>query len=149
LPNRLTNFVPERALALNYLGRRTDAMAVLDSALQMGVDPKSGDVRRHARSFSQRAVTLRQRTTQSIAPYAAAPRRPTFTTPSTVSRRRMRCWVTRQGAGVSPPHGCRRMPCYPLFLADPHLRSLAGDPRFVRFIGETKRRWEELAKTLE
>ena len=40
------------------------------------------------------------------------------------------------------------MPCYPLFLADPHLRGLATDPRFVQFMAETKRRWEELAKTL-
>ena len=41
------------------------------------------------------------------------------------------------------------MPCYPLFRDDPHLRSLARDPRFQKFMEETRLRWEELGKKLE
>jgi hypothetical protein len=40
------------------------------------------------------------------------------------------------------------MPCYPLFRDDPHLRSLARDPRFQQFMETMRLRWEELTKKL-
>ena len=41
------------------------------------------------------------------------------------------------------------MPCYPLFRDDPHLRSLATDPRFVQFMTTLRQQYEHLAATID
>jgi TolB-like protein/tetratricopeptide (TPR) repeat protein len=150
LPNRLTSFVPERALTLNYLGRRTEAMAVLDSAVLMRVDPKSGDIQA-ARAVVLAASGNAQAAHDAIdrALSGAAQASHFHHAEYSIAQAYALLGDRDKALEFLRRTAADGMPCYPLFLGDPHLRSLAGDPRFVRFIGETKRRWEELAKTLE
>ncbi len=40
------------------------------------------------------------------------------------------------------------LPCYPLFEKDPHLDSLRGDPGFITFMDKMKSQWEQYKATL-
>ena len=142
--------IAERALVLNYLGRGAEALVMLDTAARAGRAGRQGDF------DAARAVIYATRGEKSAALDAIAK-------------------SLRAGQGASHFHHAaysiaesyallgdadkaleflRRtaasgMPCYPLFRDDPHLRSLARDPRFVQFMKETRLRWEDLAKKLE
>ena len=39
-------------------------------------------------------------------------------------------------------------PCYPLFESDPNLNNLRQDPRFIAFLANQKKQWEDFRTKL-
>ena len=142
-------FATEHALVLDYLGRRSDALAVLDSAENVGASLQGGDI------DAARAILFAEQGNRSeaLAAIVRAVRDGGSASHFHHAEYNIAAAYALLGDHDKALEYLRRtsadgMPCYPLFLGDPHLRGLAKDPRFVQFMAETKRRWEELAKTL-
>lgn len=149
IPNRLTSFVAERALVLNYLGRRTEALAALDSAARTLPGAQLGDIQ------ATRAVVLaaggdREAAHDTIVrTLRGAPQASHFHHAAYGIAQAYALLGERDKAlEYLRRTATEGFPCYPLFANDPNLKSLAGDPRFVHFMNETRQRWEDLAKRL-
>jgi len=142
-------FASEHALVLDYLGRPAEALAVLDSAEQVRAGMQAGDI------DAARAVIFaaRGRRADAIAAIGRAERDGGRASHFHHAEYNIAAAYALLGDHDKALDFLRRtaadgMPCYPLFLGDPHLHGLANDPRFVEFMAETKRRWEGLARTL-
>jgi tetratricopeptide (TPR) repeat protein len=146
---RYPQWTGERAIVLTLLGRPTEALTLFDRA---PVDSNSGA---RADLAAAKAVVL-----------SALHRRPEAEGQIAIA--------TRLGEGVSHFHhaayaiaqahallgdneqalrwlervAAEGMPCYPLFRDDPALASLRDDPRFVRWLEERRKQWEEFKTTL-
>ena len=149
IPRRLSSFAAERALILTYLGRSAEALAALDTAEAAGVNVQSGDL------AAARAVIFATRgeRTKALASIAESIRKGAHASHFHHAEYSIAQAYALLGDRDKALDYLRRtatdgMPCYPLFKNDPNLRNLASDQRFVQFMSETKRRWEELAKTL-
>jgi serine/threonine-protein kinase len=150
LANRANSMAPERALVLNYLGERARALAVLDSTLVARGNPRNYDLQ------AARAVVLASDGRRDAARDAI---RQALAGDTAASHFHHAAYSIAQAYALMGDRDAaleflRRtaasgMPCYPLFRDDPHLRSLAGDPRFVRFMNELRQQFEHLAKTIE
>ena len=145
----LGSFAAERALVLNYLGRPGDALALLDSAEKTGAGAQGGDL------DGARAVIFAARGNRAgaLAAISRAERDGGRASHFHHAEYSIAAAYALLGDNDKALQYLRRtsadgMPCYPLFLNDPHLRGLATDPRFVQFMADTKRRWEELGRTL-
>jgi tetratricopeptide (TPR) repeat protein len=148
IPRRLTSFAAERALVLNYLGRSAEALAALDTAQRLRANGQSDYDAARAVIFASQgkhtaaldAIARAERSGGGASHFHHAEYNIAAAYALIGDRDKALEYLRRTAADG--------MPCYPLFLGDPNLRALHGDPRFVRFMAETKRRWEELAKTL-
>jgi serine/threonine-protein kinase len=141
-------FAEERAVVLDYLGRSAEALALLDSADRL--HPNSS-----ADAAAARAIIFAGKGNRAAALGAIATAERDGGKQSHFHHAEYSIAVAYALLGDNDKalEYLRRtsadgMPCYPLFRGDPHLRGLAKDPRFVQFMAETKRRWEELATTL-
>jgi len=142
--------IAERALVLNYLGRGAEALVMLDTAARAGRAGRQGDF------DAARAVIYAKRGEKSAALDAIAK---SLRAGQDASHFHHAAYSIAEsyallGDADKALEFLRRtaasgMPCYPLFRDDPHLRSLARDPRFEQFMKETRQRWEDLAKKLE
>jgi tetratricopeptide (TPR) repeat protein len=150
LSNQPNGLPTERALVLNYLGERARALALLDSALAARGNPRNSDFQaaravvlasdgRHDAARDAIRLALSGNTTASHFHHAAYSIAQAY---ALIGDRDAALEFLRRTAADG-------MPCYPLFRDDPHLRSLAGDPRFVRFMSELRQQFEHLAKTIE
>jgi len=142
-------FATEHALVLDYLGRSSDALVVLDSAEKVQASLQGGDI------DAARAIIFAERGDRAaaLAAIARSVRDGGQASHFHHAEYNIAAAYALLGDHNKALEYLRRtsadgMPCYPLFLGDPHLRGLADDPRFVQFMAETKRRWEELARTL-
>jgi len=151
LPARQRTLETERALTLNYLGRSSEALSALDSAIKTRVEAQAPVRAFHAAravvlaTLGQRGAALdaidralRGAETSHFhhAAYSIAQAY------ALLGDREKALEYLRRTAADG-------MPCYPLFRDDPHLANLRGDPRFVQFMTDLKRRFDELARTLE
>jgi len=152
LPGRQRALETERALTLNYLGRRAEALATLDSALRSRTIAQAPVRAFHAAravvlaSLGRRSATLeaidhalRDGTEASHFHHAAYSIAQAY---ALLGERDSALVYLRRTAADG-------MPCYPLFRDDPHLRALRDDPRFVQFMSDLRQRFEHLAQRLE
>lgn len=148
MPRRGTSMLAERALTLNYLGRRAEALAALDSAVILEPNTQFGDIgaaravllamggdRKAAHAAIDHALRAAEASHFHHAEYSIAEAY------ALLGERDKALEFLRRTAADG-------MPCYPLFQNDPHLRSLREDPRFVQFMSELHERFEDLANTL-
>ena len=150
LANRRNPMLAERALVLNYLGRRAEALAVLDAALRRSPNPLNYDL--HA----SRAVVLAADGRRDEAREAI---RLVLSGDTTASHFHHAAYSLAQAYALLGDHDnalefLRRtardgMPCYPLFQNDPHLNSLRADPRFKQFMSDMRQQFERLQRTIE
>jgi serine/threonine-protein kinase len=144
-----TSAAAERALVLNYLGRGAEALVMLDTAARAGRGGRQGDfdaaraviyATRGEKASALEAIARALRVGQEASHFHHAAYSIAQAYALLGDADKALEFLRRTAAGG--------MPCYPLFRDDPHLRSLARDPRFVQFMKETQQRWEELAKKL-
>jgi serine/threonine-protein kinase len=149
IPRRGSSLLAERALTLNYLGRRTEALAALDSAVLLAPNTQYGDI------GAARAVVLasggdRNGAHDAIDHALRGASKASHFHHAEYSIAQAYALLDERDKALEflRRTAADGMPCYPLFERDPNLKSLAGDPRFVRFLAEMRARWEDLAKRL-
>jgi len=137
----------ERALVLDLVGRTDAAMAILDSLAAEGIGGSDVDA-------AIAVMSARQgKRTAALAAIVRAERGGGQASHFHHAEYSIAVAYALLGDADSAITYLRRtandgMPCYPLFASDPRLRGLARDPRFARFMAESKARWEDLSKTL-
>ena len=150
LANRAASMAPERALVLNYLGRRDEALALLDTVTFRQGNRSNYDVHasravilaaagRHRDARDEIDRALAGDTAASHFHHAAYSIAEAY---ALVGDRDRALEFLQRTASSG-------MPCYPLFRDDPHLRSLATDPRFVQFMTTLRQQYEHLAATID
>lgn len=150
VPLLFASAAAERALVLNYLGRGAEALVMLDTAARAGRAGRQGDFEaaravihatRGERAAALDAIARSLRVGQNASHFHHAAYSIAESYALLGDADKALAFLRRTAA--------TGMPCYPLFRDDPHLRSLARDPRFQRFMEVTRLRWEEMAKKLQ
>ena len=144
----LRTFTAERALILNYRGRSAEGLALLDSLETSSLQSYDSDAARAVLYASQgeRALAL-----AAISRALAGSERASHFHHAEYSIAEAYALLGDKDKALEflAKTAADGMPCYPLFERDPHLRSLAADPRFVRFMTELRQRWERFKETVE
>jgi serine/threonine-protein kinase len=143
----LVSFAAERALILNYLGRSSEALSYLNGL--QGSSEESYDFAAaraviHA-SRGERALAL-----SAIARALQGGEKASHFHHAEYSIAEAYALLGDKDRALEFLRKTAEdgMPCYPLFQRDPHLRSLADDPRFKQFMTDLKDRWERLGQVL-
>ena len=127
---------------LNGLGRPAEALALLDSAATPGVrEPADRDA---ARALLYAALGNPR---QALRHIELATARPNSRSHFHHAQFTIACAYARLGRKEDAVEWLRRtaangMPAYPLFLNDPNLRSLRGDPGYERLMEELRQQFE-------
>jgi eukaryotic-like serine/threonine-protein kinase len=138
----LGGWVWEKAVVLNGLGRPGEGLALLDSAATPGVrEPADRDA---ARALLYAALGNPREALRHI---ELATARPNSRSHFHHAQFTIACAYARLGRKEDAVEWLRRtadngMPAYPLFLNDPNLRSLRGDPGYERLMEELRQQFE-------
>jgi serine/threonine-protein kinase len=146
---RYSQWTGERAIVLALLGRPMEGLALFDRAPSDTNGAARADLAAakavvlsalHRRTEAEAQIAIATRLGQGVSHFHHAAYAIAQSYALLGDNQRALLWLERVAA--------EGMPCYPLFRDDRALASLRDDPRFVRWLEDRRKQWEEFKTTL-